>query len=553
MENTNHEGALKMSFDPNTIEHLGVRMYSTLPPVLAELIANSYDADAKNIILTLNDSGREKEIVLEDDGVGMTFDEINKKFLRIGRNRRAEDGTGLTLGGRKPIGKKGLGKLSFFGIAHEIEIMTIKAGKLNAFKMDWESIKRETGEYAPVMITNDEPCDLNSGTKITLRKLQRESDFSPESIATSLSKIFIVDPDFKILVRHNQDGDVVVTNERKYTDLDKEVEWDIPADAGVTSDYENKILVTGHLIATEKPISPKTNMRGITLFSRKKLVNQAEYFSDSTSSHFFSYLTGWLEVDFIDDFSEDVISTDRQSLNWDHPEVKKLREYLQELIRWLEKDWRDKRKTKRQASISVATGVNIPEWFEKLPEEIRNQIEPLVQMIAKDSELPIDSMSAAVKRIHGLIPEYAYYQWRYLHPEVQRASRQYYEDKNYYTAFLEASKAYINKVRKDSGSSVQDDSNMMENVFKLSDPVISVTEGFKRANGDGFDDDTLTGIRNAHREFSHGVLVGGRNPVSHEEIADLRDSNLFTERDCLDALSLLSHLFFRLDRSKKIK
>lgn len=553
METTKHDGSLKMSFDPNTIEHLGVRMYSTLPPVLAELIANSYDADAKNIILILNDSSHEKEIILEDDGVGMTFDEINTKFLRIGRNRRAEDGTGHTPGGRKPIGKKGLGKLSFFGIAHEIEITTIKEGKLNTFKMDWESIKRETGEYSPLMITKDEPCDSNPGTKITLRKLQRESDFSPESIATSLSKMFIVDSDFKILVRHNQNGDVLVTNERKYTDLDKEVEWDIPADVAVVSDYENKHLVRGHLIATEKPISPKTNMRGVTLFSRKKLVNQAEYFSDSTSSHFFSYLTGWLEVDFIDDFSEDVISTDRQSLNWDHPEVKKLRQYLQDLIKWLEKDWRDKRKIKRQESISVATGVNIPEWFEKLPEEIRSQIEPLVQMIAKDSELSIDSMSVAVKRIHGLIPEYAYYQWRYLHPEVQRASMQYYEDKNYYTAFLEASKAYINKVRKDSGSLVLEDSNMMENVFKLSDPVISVTEGFKRANGDDFDEATLTGIRNAHKEFSHGVLVGGRNPVSHEEIEDLRDSSLFTERDCLDALSLLSHLFYRLDRSTKLK
>ena len=44
---------LEMSFDPNTIEHLGVRMYSTLPPVLTELIANAYDADAETVKIIL--------------------------------------------------------------------------------------------------------------------------------------------------------------------------------------------------------------------------------------------------------------------------------------------------------------------------------------------------------------------------------------------------------------------------------------------------------------------------------------------------------------------
>lgn len=42
---------LKMTFDPKTIEHLGVKMYSTLPPALAELISNAYDADAGKVIL----------------------------------------------------------------------------------------------------------------------------------------------------------------------------------------------------------------------------------------------------------------------------------------------------------------------------------------------------------------------------------------------------------------------------------------------------------------------------------------------------------------------
>ncbi|MFA6338635.1 MAG: TIGR02391 family protein [Candidatus Paceibacterota bacterium] len=544
---------LKMTFDPNTIEHLGVRMYSTLPPVLAELIANSYDADAENIKLNLKDDTADKEITIEDDGLGMSFDDINNKFLRIGRNRRDDGDDPASAKGRKAIGKKGLGKLSFFGISHEIEIATKKDGKLNVFIMRWEDIKGADKEYTPVIVKKDETCGAaEHGTTITLRKLQRDSNFLPEDIATSLSKIFIIDASFKITLQHNSWAPIEVTNERKYADLDKEIEWDVPADIGMESDYARKAQVIGHLIATEKPISPKTNMRGVVLFSRNKLVNQAEYFSDSESSHFFSYLTGWLEVDFIDDLPEDVIETNRQSLIWDHPEMAELRTYLQSVIRWLERDWRNKRAAKRETKLSETTGVNIPEWFSKLPTEIRDQVKPLIQTLERDSELPVEAMGSAVKKIHGLIPEYAFYHWRYMHPEVQKASKQYYEDENYYTAFLETAKVYINAVKSKSGSTITDAAPMMENVFQLATPVLSVTENFKRTDGTDFDPDTIKNIKNAHREFSHGIVVGGRNVVAHEVVSDLKDSGLFTEKDCLDALSLLSHLFYRLDRSTKM-
>lgn len=126
----NNAQKLQMKFAPNTIEHLGVKMYSTLPPVVSELIANSYDADAKEVKILLNDS-KDKEIVVSDDGHGMSFNEINESFLTIGRNRRVKNSTDESPNGRKVIGKKGLGKLSFFGIAHEIKITTVKNKKKN--------------------------------------------------------------------------------------------------------------------------------------------------------------------------------------------------------------------------------------------------------------------------------------------------------------------------------------------------------------------------------------------------------------------------------------
>lgn len=74
-----------MSYAPNTIEHLGAKMYSRIPNALAELIANAYDADSENVNITLTDINGVRSICVEDDGMGMTFDEINNKFLLIGR------------------------------------------------------------------------------------------------------------------------------------------------------------------------------------------------------------------------------------------------------------------------------------------------------------------------------------------------------------------------------------------------------------------------------------------------------------------------------------
>jgi HSP90 family molecular chaperone len=81
---------LVMTFEANTIQHLGVKMYSNMPPALAELIANAYDACATDVYIRLYD-GDEKKVIVQDNGIGMSFDQVNEYFLRIGRNRRDED------------------------------------------------------------------------------------------------------------------------------------------------------------------------------------------------------------------------------------------------------------------------------------------------------------------------------------------------------------------------------------------------------------------------------------------------------------------------------
>lgn len=79
---------LEISFDLNTIDHLGVKLYSTIPPMIAELVANAWDADATNVEIILKDEDI-KSIIVKDNGLGMTFlEEIDEKILIYQKQKR---------------------------------------------------------------------------------------------------------------------------------------------------------------------------------------------------------------------------------------------------------------------------------------------------------------------------------------------------------------------------------------------------------------------------------------------------------------------------------
>jgi len=561
----NNKKELRMTFTPNTIEHLGVRMYSTLPPVIAELIANSQDADASKVNIYLNDQTN-KEIIVSDNGHGMSFVEINEKFLRIGRNRRNDEESQTSPGGRKVIGKKGLGKLSFFGIAHEIEIRTTQSHKRNSFLMKWNEIlsdgdRDNQKNYSPTILEYDVISEEEKGTIIILRDIQHISDFNANTLADNLSKFFIIDSDFNIYIKHNDEEEVLIENERKYSNLVKEIEWNVPDDINLESEYERKIEIIGHLIATEKPIPPITNMKGITLFSRKKLVNLPEYFSDSTSSHFFTYLTGWLEVDFIDDLGEDVIGTNRQSLNWEHPDMLKLREYLQKMLRWLEVDWRAKRAIIKQNKLDEElkkVGITIGEWQEHVPEKLNQKLTPILESILQKSEFSNNEITGLVKNLKDILPPYPYYVYQNLHPRLSSAVFDYYKNEDYYNAVAQGVIRYIREIQTKLTSTLTD-IDLIKYAFSPDQqpkpvpwisPKLSVVKKFKRPSGTEFQEITKRSITSGHGLLSRAMWSAFRCPISHELAVDLRDSGLYTEQDCLDALGLLSHLFRRLDNSE---
>jgi uncharacterized protein (TIGR02391 family) len=539
---------LVMTFEPNTIEHLGIKMYSRLPTALAELIANAYDACSPNVAVKLYDDEGDRRVIVEDNGLGMTFDDINL-FLRIGRNRRTEGGVDTPCG-RTPTGKKGLGKLALFGLGDTIKIITKRNGQKVKFTLDWNEIMGTEGnDYEPTF-NIEEGDEDDTGTTIILTNLKRKTDFDVEGLSISLSKLFnFPDKDFKILLSINDEDPIIIDSKLKYENIESEFEWKFPSfSENIDFDFEHKDDVKGRIITTEKPLEP--GLRGITLFANGRMVNQPEFFGISESSHFFSYTTGWIDVDYIDNLDKDVISTNRQSIDWEYDETRDLKLFLQEIVKTIHYNWREERKDKRKKKIHDKTKINLDEWYSKLPTEINEKIKPLITSVIEESELPEKSQNEVVESIHDLIPEYPYYHWRHLHNEIRNASKRDYERADYYRAFQEAVKRYITMVRNKSGSENSSDASMMGEVFGKGN-TLTVIEPYTKPDGSDFQDSTKDNIENGQKFLSMGIVAGCRNPVSHEEIYDLLESNLFTEKDCLDALSILSHIFRLLDDAER--
>lgn len=407
----NSDKKLRFTFEIGTIDHLGVKLYSTIPPMIAELISNAWDADAHNVYLYFNDKDT-KSIIVKDDGSGMDFDELNEKFLTIGRNRRIATNTDKTRGGRPVLGKKGLGKLSMFGIGKKITISTIKNGKKNSFIMDYDEIKKRSQDktYEPVVIDFDVDTEETSGTEIKIENLARQSGFNLQSIRKSiLNRFSIFSSDFIV---HINDDETLRISENGFLTESHQFKWEFPNDFTKEQkafqtlyDFGISNNVKGTIFTSATPLSKQR--QGIILFSRGKLVQESMSFSERGNDNFFQYMAGSFFVDFIDDpFDIDNCSTDRKSLAWDsygNTNLDSLHQLLEKLVSMTQSKWRQSRKDVKKQRIEERGG-DLSLWINDLNPVEKPLARKLVDAILENDNISEDSANnyiAYIKDMYG--------------------------------------------------------------------------------------------------------------------------------------------------------
>lgn len=423
-------------------------------------------------------------------------------------------------------------------MAKEITIDTVKDGKRNRFILDWNALLDADGVYSPRVDIADQDTKLENGTLIKLSKLKRQSSFNLESIADNLSKIFIVDDNFKISLSDNDGNTSEVNNERRYNGFEKQFEWNV--DSLIEDENEYKGKLSGKLYTSLTPIRPNSGLRGISLFSRGKLVNNPEFFSNSTSSHFFQYLIGWISADFIDNLSDDVISTNRQSVDWDNEEMSALRQFLSTLISQVNNEWRSKRKIKKEQDLETSTGIDTSHWMSTMPDDIREQTSRILDYLSEEDAL--EKFSPVIEALHTIVPEYPMLHWRHLNEKIKERIKGYYINRQYALAADQGTKIYCEIIREMTGLNL-DGTRLVNHVFSADKPVIKICDTSI---------ETGRNIQTGQRSLSSGVMESFRNPAAHMPIDKLVPEQ-YSEIDCLNILSLISYLLERMESSEVVK
>ena len=343
---TNRMAPLEMKVELTVIEDLGINLYGTLPSVISELVANAWDADATTVGITLDegDVREDTKIAVTDNGHGMSYDDIQEKYLRVGRKRRAEEPEKTRLG-RKVMGRKGIGKLSVFGVATNAEIKTVTQDMLIIFQMNVDSMISEARKNCPYY--PDTTCVNNStsekqGTTITLTGLKRKTRIDAQSIRRSIARHFSV----------IGDGFTVSVNGRDISPTDKLGKaalndvWDI--DEFVDAD-ERKWRVYGWIGAAKDTLDEED--RGVTIMARGKMIQRPTMFEVKSGNKFYySYITGQINAEFFD-AETDLMSTNRQSVIWDTPQGMLLKEWGSAKLPKISAELAEKRRTKSEDAL----------------------------------------------------------------------------------------------------------------------------------------------------------------------------------------------------------
>ena len=341
----------EMKFDVGTIKHLGLQMYSTLPPVIGELVANGWDANATKVEITIPDTpinDQTSEIIVKDDGDGMSDKDVRGKYLIIGRDRREEEQSDETRLGRRIMGRKGIGKFSAFGIAKEIVIESKKNNIVSHFEMNYDELMSK-GDARVIDFPRLEPTgDVDKGTKITLRYITKfkNRSISIKRIRRGLARRFAI-------IGEVQGFDVVINGEPispENRDLQQLLDTDMDGNRYLWKYDDEEIepdtgwTVSGWMGTLDRTSAEDDGIdRGIVLMARGKMVQEPFVFNAVVGQQYaLSYLIGELNVEFVDEI-EDTIATTRNSLVWDTEPNTALLEWGQKEVNKCARKWGKRR------------------------------------------------------------------------------------------------------------------------------------------------------------------------------------------------------------------
>jgi hypothetical protein len=124
------------------IELFSAGLYSSPNKAVEELVANSYDALARNVHVVVPDDPQASDSVLwvVDDGTSMDDAGLKELWQIATSHKRDADRESKQ---RPPIGRFGIGKLASYVLAHQLTHITKIGGVYRAVTMDFHDVEKD--------------------------------------------------------------------------------------------------------------------------------------------------------------------------------------------------------------------------------------------------------------------------------------------------------------------------------------------------------------------------------------------------------------------------
>ena len=409
----------------SVLNHLGRNLYRNFITVLGEAISNAWDADARNVWISID---REKSwFTVADDGTGMGADDFQQKFLKIGYSKRSKSKT-KSSGGRPYIGAKGIGKLALLSCAARVSVFSKLSGG------DYVGGVIDNTEL-DVAITNDlypdeyplealdfgliKDCDLDHGTFLVFENTTDRLRSSVHHLRKLLAMSFrfiLIDPSFTIHVN----GEKVSVDDLADLSRATEFVWLLN---GHSDDYTvactplkaepvpltTALEVTGFLATVEKPRNLKiagTDERAtVDLFVNGRLREKHILRHIPTQRILESYIYGHIHFDAMDTGMEDPFTSSREGVVQDDKNFRNLLECLSKdvvpeiLDKWDELrlgrdqpgDDENPRKSKKQRKAQELYSAAREEYDPGEDADARDQVQKWLTSLREDAEFNLSS------------------------------------------------------------------------------------------------------------------------------------------------------------------
>lgn len=415
------------------IDQLSSGLYESPAACIKELVNNSYDADATEVVLTVRPDAA--LIIIDDNGTGLDQVEFETHFQRIARSHKRE-GSDTTASGRPKIGKIGIGFVAANEICERLEIVSTKRGTHDLMhvtldfaqmRLDADQRRRGDGNVSKAdyygIVSNEASLD-DQYTRIFLTEVKEESmrildgtrtgkgtsnlyGATREEVHQALSRSTLRSwSDFDLYTRSileiglnvpvayhdewaNTPAPIVDELTRRASGLNFKVTVDgtelrkpivFPATDGRTLlrtvDWKgDHVSARGYIYSGDKKLTP-IELNGTLIRIRNSAVGNYDKSNLEYPGYKSPIFQDWVSVEiYADDRLEDALNIDRRTLRVTHPAYVELQELLHKeldsFFSEVRKELYGKRSEERKASGARAQVVEL----EKLRNELSGVLE----------------------------------------------------------------------------------------------------------------------------------------------------------------------------------